>query len=141
MSPEKLSLPPRPSGLMPDTDEEPDDWNGTSIADLGPHASVKLWRAWNLWARWRNDARLIDIVNRDYKPQSNMRYLQEVIVHMLDALGKTLGHGDLLSEIQFLAACHSPPPGEINGASNDASGSETTCPGMEAAHSMDGPTG
>ena len=101
---EKIKLPPLPDGVMEWTNEEksalefPTD--KLDKDDKFVRVKFKLFNIWNLWGMFRNNQRLVDIINKIPEDKtSDEFYLREAIVSLIDNLGKALNGGtDIMAE-------------------------------------------
>ena len=60
----------------------------------------KLFNLWNLWGMFRNNEKLVEIINKIPEDKTSEEfYLREAIVSLIDNMGKTLNGGtDIMAE-------------------------------------------
>lgn len=98
---DKIKLPPIPCGVLPWTEEEKKILEySLDKNDKFLRVKFKLFNIWNIWGAFRNNEKLIEIINvvpDDHK--SDEFFLREAIVSLIDSVGKALNGGtDIMTE-------------------------------------------
>ena len=94
------NLPPYPTGILPWTEEEKKELLVEGDTQL--QICSKLYQLWILWATYRNDKDVIDIINQNSDPDSDLRKMQNTYIQLFDVFGKILGKSNLTQELTFL---------------------------------------
>jgi hypothetical protein len=97
-----IQLPPKPSGIL--------DWTEEELAGYRPKLhklegikalQFKLFNIWNLWGGYRNNQKLIDLLNVVPEDKTSDEFILKCsLVVLIDRLGKILdGETDLIQEL------------------------------------------
>jgi hypothetical protein len=97
---EKLELPPYPEALLKITDEVAEmlKYKGKP-EDVLMRLRHKVWLSWIMWAGYRNDKKLIELVNVERDKESDSFYLANTVVNMLDQIGRILSLTNITEEL------------------------------------------
>lgn len=96
-----LELPPMPMPLLDDLPEEALEflkYKGDP-SDMGARLRHKLILMWLLYGFARNDEKLIEIVNKTHNKESDLWYLCNKMVNILDQWARVLITTDILEEL------------------------------------------
>ena len=100
-------LPPYPAGILDWSEEQKrvfiyEEKEGENNEEMFRRKIAhKLGLIWAMWGEVRNNKEVINIIN---KPGTGrLLTLQNVVVMILDNLGKILGSSDIMKELVFLA--------------------------------------
>lgn len=98
---EKAVLPPKPEGLFPITaEEEPMLLYKGNLEDISLRLKTKVLQVWLAWASLRTNERLIELVNQtETSNQEDIFYLKQIVVSVVDRLGKVLAITDIVQEL------------------------------------------
>ena len=97
-----IQLPPKPSGIL--------DWTEEELAGYRPKLhklegikalQFKVFNIWNLWGSYRNNQKLIDLLNVVPEDKTSDEFILKCsLVVLIDRLGKILdGETDLIQEL------------------------------------------
>lgn len=97
---EKIELPPLPMPLLdiPEEAKEYIRFKGDAH-DIQARLRHKLILMWTLYGFARNDAKLIDIVNKDHDKDGDLWYVCNKVVNLLDQWARIVITTDLLEEL------------------------------------------
>jgi len=99
-----IELPPKPSGILEWTEEELKGYRPeeSKITDPIPRLQFKMFNIWHLWGGYRNNQRLIDLLNVVPEDKTTDEFLLKcALVVLIDRIGKILdgGETDLIAEL------------------------------------------
>ena len=97
----KMEMPPYPDGVLEWTDDQKKNWKFEGdMEDIHKRSSFKLWNCWLVWVNIRNNEKLIEIIGKNVEDkESDEFYLKQIVVALLDQLGKVLGQTNITEEI------------------------------------------
>lgn len=100
-------MPPYPIGLFDWTDEQKEHWEyHGSKTSIKQRASHKLWNTWLLWVDLHNNEKLINMIAKDTEDKESDEFqLKQMIVLVIDRLGKVLGNTNIGEEVAMLQQC------------------------------------
>lgn len=97
---QKLELPPMPEPLLeiPDDAKEFIRFKGDPT-DMGMRLRHKLILMWILYGFSRNDEKLIEIVNQSHEKDSDLWYVCNKLINILDQWARLLTTTDIVEEL------------------------------------------
>lgn len=115
----KIQLPPNPQPIIDWTEEEQKQFLYTSqdvypMDDIQKRLQFKMFNIWNMWGAFRNNEKLIDIVNQiPEDKETDDFFIKQAIVIFIDRLGKILNGGTNLVEEILTTSSPQPQPEPI----------------------------
>ena len=104
----KIQLPSLPSGILEWNEQEQNSLMysqsvpDADMDDMVKRMQFKLSWVWQDWDALRNNKKLVDAVNNIAEdPNSEEHFIKQILVLMIDRLGKILGQTPIVEELTF----------------------------------------